>query len=150
MLSEFTLRAVNPKRHLVHALLPFLPEARTYARSVKVREFRALWALRALSYCTRALHAGGLLLCGATIVRQHILTSGTRCLLTCIPSEPPNCNPCMQACHRWWDQLLLHIRATDLKAAEAAGDTSLRTCLAKLPVPDELLLPQIALYVIAG
>lgn len=56
----------------------------------------------------------------------------------------------MQACHRWWDQLLLHIRATDLEAAEAAGDTSLRTCLAKLPVPDELLLPQIALYVIAG
>ncbi|PRW59761.1 cytochrome P450 [Chlorella sorokiniana] len=89
LLAEFTLRGVNPKRRLLHALLPFLPEARTYARSVK-------------------------------------------------------------ACHRWWEELLRHIRATNLEAAEAAGDTSLRTCLAKLPVADDLLLPQIALYVIAG
>lgn len=36
MLSEFTLRSVNPKRRLLHALLTFLPEARTYARSIKV------------------------------------------------------------------------------------------------------------------
>lgn len=46
--------------------------------------------------------------------------------------------------------LLKSVRATDLEAAEAEGDTSLRTCLAKLPLADEELEPQIAAYLIAG
>ena len=56
----------------------------------------------------------------------------------------------MQVCHRWWDTLLKNVRATDLAAADAAGDTSLRTCLAKLQLSDEQLVPQIAVFLIAG
>lgn len=55
-----------------------------------------------------------------------------------------------QVCHRWWNVLLKSVRATDLAAAEAAGDTSLRTCLAKLPLSDDQLVPQIAVYLVAG
>lgn len=46
--------------------------------------------------------------------------------------------------------LLKSVRATDLAAAEAAGDTSLRACLAKLPLSDAKLLPQVAVYLVAG
>lgn len=56
----------------------------------------------------------------------------------------------MQTCHNWWGILLGSVRALDLQAADAAGDTSLRACLARLPLTDELLLPQIAVYLVAG
>jgi hypothetical protein len=46
--------------------------------------------------------------------------------------------------------LVKSVRATDLKAADAARDTSLRVCLAKLPLDDERLTPQVAVYLIAG
>lgn len=36
VLAEFTERAVNMKRRLLHTLLPFLPAARAYTRSLKV------------------------------------------------------------------------------------------------------------------
>lgn len=55
-----------------------------------------------------------------------------------------------QACHRWWKVLLTSVRATDLEAAEVAHDTSLRACFARLPLSDDLLLPQLAVYLIAG
>lgn len=56
----------------------------------------------------------------------------------------------LQVCHKWWDVLLKSVRAIDLAAADAAGDTSLRACLAKLPLSDRQLLPQLAMYLIAG
>ena len=56
----------------------------------------------------------------------------------------------LQASHKWWAVLVKSVRATDLKAADAARDTSLRVCLAKLPLDDERLTPQVAAYLIAG
>ncbi len=53
----------------------------------------------------------------------------------------------LQVCHKWWDVLLKSVRAIDLAAADAAGDTSLRACLAKLPLSDDELTPQIAMCV---
>lgn len=82
-------RATNPLRRALHALCPWLPEARRY------RE-------------------------------------------------------CVATCHKWWGILLGSVRALDLKAADAAGDTSLRACLARLPLINELLIPQIAVYLVAG
>ena len=70
-----------------------------------------------------------------------------------MPRSAPACpslHPLPQACHRWWNVLLKSVRATDLAAADAAKDTSLRVCLAKLPLSDDLLLPQIAVYLVAG
>lgn len=52
--------------------------------------------------------------------------------------------------HRWWRVLLASVRETDVAAADAAGDTSLRACFARLPLDDELLIPQLAVYLIAG
>lgn len=40
----------------------------------------------------------------------------------------------LRTAHALWAQLAAEVRATDLAAAEAAGDTSLRVCLAKLKV----------------
>ncbi len=40
----------------------------------------------------------------------------------------------LSAAHALWAQLAEEVRATNLEAAEAAGDTSLRVCLAKLQV----------------
>lgn len=42
------------------------------------------------------------------------------------------------------------MRQTDLAAAAAEGDTSLRVCLAQLPFTDEQLMPNVAAYLIAG
>ena len=38
VLGEFTMRATNPLRALLHRLLPFLPAAHEYLGNVKVRE----------------------------------------------------------------------------------------------------------------
>jgi hypothetical protein len=46
--------------------------------------------------------------------------------------------------------LLKSVRATDLDKAEAEGDASLRVCLAKLPLNDDALLAQVAVYLVAG
>lgn len=40
----------------------------------------------------------------------------------------------LSAAHALWGQLAEEVRGTDLEAAEAEGDTSLRVCLAKLQV----------------
>lgn len=58
--------------------------------------------------------------------------------------------PAPQACHKWWRILLASVRQTDLAAAAAEGDTSLRVCLAQLPFTDEQLMPNVAAYLIAG
>lgn len=42
------------------------------------------------------------------------------------------------------------VRATDLAAAEAAGDTGLRVCLARLPANDEVLRANVAVYLVGG
>lgn len=65
-------------------------------------------------------------------------------------ARPHRHAPVPQLCWKWWRVLLKSVRATDLVAAEAAGDNSLRTCLARLPMDDDLLLPQLGAYLIAG
>jgi len=45
---------------------------------------------------------------------------------------------------------MANVRATDLAAADAAGDTSLRTCLARLPVSEGILRANVAVYLVAG
>lgn len=40
----------------------------------------------------------------------------------------------LRKAHALWAQLAAEVRATDLAAADAAGDTSLRACLARLRV----------------
>ncbi|PSC71095.1 cytochrome P450 [Micractinium conductrix] len=56
----------------------------------------------------------------------------------------------VKTCHKWWDTLLASVRSLDLAAADAGGDTSLRACLARAPIKDDLLRPQLAAYLVAG
>lgn len=169
VLAEYTQRIINPTRRVLHTLLPFLPKARTYARSIKVR-CRCRRALRRLQLClvsspascvlchhqpatarcmpvAAGVDCGRLLLPCCLAAAPAAATGGCCC---CLAAAAPACHLHVQICHRWWGKLLRSVRATDLAAAGAAGDTSLRVCLAKLPVPDDLLLPQIATYTVAG
>lgn len=70
-----------------------------------------------------------------------------RGLSLCMPSWllPP-----LQACHKWWKVLAHSVRQVDVAAADAAGDTSLRVCLAKMPLTDDQLIPNVAAFLIAG
>ncbi|KAL4458668.1 hypothetical protein ABPG75_013533 [Micractinium tetrahymenae] len=59
-------------------------------------------------------------------------------------------NQYVKVCWKWWDILMASVRATDLAAAEAAGDTSLRVCLARMAADDEVLRANVAVYLVAG
>lgn len=128
MLSEFTLRSTSPLRRVQHRAMPWLPEARAYRQRVQVR--CAGWG--AVAWPRRCF----------AVAQQPPRPASA--------DSPPGLPFHAQVAHRWWRVLLANVRATDLAAADAAGDTSLRACFARLPLSDELLIPQLAVYLIAG
>ncbi|KAL4422507.1 hypothetical protein ABPG75_008704 [Micractinium tetrahymenae] len=96
LLAEFSLRALNPLRAVLHALVPWSRDAAAFS---------------------------------SNLGKAHAL----------------------------WAQLAAEVQATDLAAAEAAGDTSLRVGLARLkdpatgqPLSEEQLAPHIAAFLVAG
>ncbi|KAL4429336.1 hypothetical protein ABPG77_005110 [Micractinium sp. CCAP 211/92] len=56
----------------------------------------------------------------------------------------------VKVCWKWWDILMASVRATDLAAADAAGDTGLRACLARLSDDDDVLRANVAVYLVGG
>lgn len=148
LLTEFTLRSTNPIRTLTHrTLLRWLPEARAYRQRVQVRGCGAGRAV------LRRLLVGdqGSRLADPGASARPASPRWPCLLLPQTPAplpRPPTSRT--QIVHRWWRVLLASVRATDVAAADAAGDTGLRACFARLPLSDELLIPQLAVYLIAG
>ena len=151
LLEEFTLRSTNPLRKLVMTLAPWMPEARAY--NAHVRTVHGGWG--GVVGSVRVCGGGSWWARHPKLQQACLPLIGRRCWPPHLPSHPPT-HPLTHppAC---WRTLVRKVREVDVAAAEAAGDNSLRVCLARLTDPhtgalasDAFLMPHCGVYLTAG
>ena len=150
-MEEFTLRSTNPLRKLVMTLAPWMPEARAY--NAHVRTVHGGWG--GVVGSVRVCGGGSWWARHPKLQQACLPLIGRRCWPPHLPSHPPT-HPLTHppAC---WRTLVRKVREVDVAAAEAAGDNSLRVCLARLTDPhtgalasDAFLMPHCGVYLTAG